>query len=43
MKREIKKMMQQEKYWNKVASEKEFTTPFKLDLFKNYVDKKAKI
>lgn len=36
-------MMQKEKYWNKVASEKEFTTPFKLDLFKNYVDNKAKI
>ncbi|ARE88289.1 class I SAM-dependent methyltransferase [Clostridium formicaceticum] len=36
-------MIQQDKYWNKVASEKEFTTPFKLDLFEDHVEKNSKI
>lgn len=36
-------MFQQDDYWNRVAPEKEFTTPFKLDLFANYVGKNDKI
>lgn len=36
-------MLKQNEYWNKVASEKKFTTPFKLDLFKNYVKKNDEI
>lgn len=36
-------MIQQDEYWNKVAAEKEFTTPFKIDLFENHVKKNDKI
>lgn len=36
-------MLQQDEYWNEVAYNKEFTTPFKLDLFKKYVEKNSKI
>ena len=36
-------MLTQETYWNKVAEEKEFTTPFQMELFKNNVSEKAKI
>lgn len=36
-------MLQQDKYWNKVASKKKFTTPFKIDLFQKYVKKSDRI
>jgi ubiquinone/menaquinone biosynthesis C-methylase UbiE len=36
-------MRNQEDYWNRVADEKNFTTPFQFDLFSKYVDKDAKI
>lgn len=36
-------MLTQEKYWNDVAFEKEFTTPFQMGLFKKNVSRKAKI
>ncbi|MGE7632179.1 class I SAM-dependent methyltransferase [Bacillus paramycoides] len=32
-------MNKQKEYWNGVANEKEFTTPFQLDLFSKYVNK----
>jgi SAM-dependent methyltransferase len=35
--------MDQKLYWNKVASTKEFTTPFQFDLFTKYVCKDANI
>ena len=35
--------MQQKDYWNSVADKKEFTTPFQLDIFSEYVPKDAKI
>ncbi|MDZ5610372.1 class I SAM-dependent methyltransferase [Bacillus pseudomycoides] len=34
-------MNKQKEYWNGVANEKEFTTPFQLDLFSKYVNKDA--
>ncbi|MED1093699.1 class I SAM-dependent methyltransferase [Bacillus paramycoides] len=34
-------MNKQQEYWNGVANEKEFTTPFQLDLFLKYVNKDA--
>ncbi|MBC6972600.1 methyltransferase domain-containing protein [Bacillus sp. Xin] len=34
-------MNKQQEYWNGVANEKEFTTPFQLDLFSKYVNKDA--
>jgi ubiquinone/menaquinone biosynthesis C-methylase UbiE len=36
-------MMQQEEYWNKVANETQFTTPFQFDLFFKYVTRDATI
>jgi len=33
----------QEGYWNNVAEEKDFTTPFQTELFKNHVPKEARI
>ncbi|MCK5313078.1 MAG: class I SAM-dependent methyltransferase [Desulfobacteraceae bacterium] len=36
-------MLTQETYWDKVAEEKEFTTPFQMELFKKNVSEKAKI
>jgi len=36
-------MKQQDKYWDKVAPIKEFTTPFDMELFKKYVKKDANI
>lgn len=36
-------MNKQEEYWNKVAEEKEFPTPFKLDEFLKYTSKEMKI
>jgi len=36
-------MLNQEDYWNSIADEKQFTTPFQIDLFSKYVDKGAKI
>jgi len=36
-------LLTQEKYWNSVAEEKEFTTPFQMELFKNFVPKEAQI
>lgn len=33
--------MLQKEYWDKVASEKNFTTPFQVDLFQKYVDKNS--
>jgi ubiquinone/menaquinone biosynthesis C-methylase UbiE len=36
-------MAKQNEYWNKVAPKKEFTTPFKIDLFKKHVSKNNKI
>ena len=35
--------MEQKDYWNDVADKKEFTTPFQLDIFSDYVHKDAKI
>jgi len=35
--------MEQKDYWNNVADEKEFTTPFQLDIFSEYVAKDAEI
>ncbi len=35
--------MNQEKYWDKVAEEKEFPTPFKMEVFERYVFKNMKI
>jgi len=35
--------MKQERYWNKVAGEKEFTTPFQISAFEKYVLKESKI
>ena len=35
--------MNQERYWNKVAGEKEFTTPFQISAFEKYVFKESKI
>lgn len=34
-------MNKQKEYWNGVANEKEFTTPFQFDLFSEYVNKDA--
>lgn len=36
-------MQNQKDYWNKVASDKRFTTPFRLDLFSRYVAKDDRI
>ena len=35
--------MDVKEYWNSVSNEKEFTTPFQIDEFSKYVDKKGKI
>ena len=35
--------MNQERYWDKVADEKEFTTPFQINVFEKYVSRKSKI
>jgi ubiquinone/menaquinone biosynthesis C-methylase UbiE len=35
--------MNQDSYWNKVAGEKEFTTPFQINVFEKYVSRKSKI
>ncbi|MCL1947010.1 MAG: class I SAM-dependent methyltransferase [Chitinivibrionia bacterium] len=35
--------MEQKLYWENVACEKEFTTPFQMEIFKKYVNKNAKI
>ena len=35
--------MEVKEYWNSVSNEKEFTTPFQIDEFSKYVDKKGKI
>lgn len=39
----MNKLQTQEKYWNNVAEEKEFTTPFQMELFKKFVPEDAKI
>lgn len=39
----MKKTSRQEKYWDKVAEEKEFPTPFQIDEFKKYVSKEMNI
>lgn len=36
-------MHDQKKYWDKVAEEKDFPTPFKIEEFKRYVSKEMKI
>lgn len=36
-------MKQQDKYWDKVAPIKQFTTPFNMELFKKYVNKDGNI
>jgi len=33
----------QKEYWNSVADEKKFTTPFHIDVFSKYVSKSSKI
>ena len=35
--------MNSKEYWNKVAKDKSFSTPFQMDIFKEYVDKDSKI
>lgn len=35
--------MEQEKYWDKVSDKKEFTTPFKMDLFCEHLKKDAAV
>ena len=35
--------MDSKEYWDMVAKEKEFTTPFQLEIFKKYVNKDSKI
>ncbi|MDI6724696.1 MAG: methyltransferase domain-containing protein [Methanobacterium sp.] len=37
------KIPDQKEYWNKVAEEKEFPTPFQMEEFKKYVSKEMKI
>jgi len=37
------KLPNQREYWNKVAEEKEFPTPFQMEEFKKYVSKEMKI
>ncbi len=39
----MNKLQTQEKYWDNVAEEKEFTTPFQMELFKQFVPKDAQI
>jgi SAM-dependent methyltransferase len=39
----MNKILTQDEYWDKAAGEKEFTTPFKIDLFEKYVPKDAQI
>lgn len=39
----MKKLLTQEEYWNKVAEEKELTTPFQLEVFKKYVPVESRI
>jgi SAM-dependent methyltransferase len=39
----MKKNMNQKIYWDKVAPVKEFTTPFQMEVFQNYVSKNASI
>ena len=39
----MNKLLTQEEYWDRVAEEKEFTTPFQMELFKKVVPKKARI
>ncbi|MCX2824889.1 class I SAM-dependent methyltransferase [Bacillus pseudomycoides] len=36
-------MKQQKQYWNEVAHEKQFTTPFRFDLFQTHVKQEASI
>ncbi|MCK5695871.1 MAG: class I SAM-dependent methyltransferase [Desulfobacula sp.] len=35
--------MNQQTYWDKAASKKEFTTPFQMDVFKSYVSRESVI
>jgi ubiquinone/menaquinone biosynthesis C-methylase UbiE len=35
--------MNQERYWDKIAGEKQFTTPFQISAFEKYVSRKSKI
>jgi ubiquinone/menaquinone biosynthesis C-methylase UbiE len=39
----MNKLLTQEEYWDSVAEEKEFTTPFQIKLFKKVVPKEARI
>ena len=39
----MNKLLTQKEYWDKVADEKEFTTPFQMELFKKNVSKEARI
>ena len=39
----MNKLLTQKEYWDNVAEEKEFTTPFQMELFKKNVPKKARI
>ncbi|MDA3917382.1 MAG: class I SAM-dependent methyltransferase [Deltaproteobacteria bacterium] len=39
----MNKLLTQEEYWDSVAGEKEFTTPFQMELFKKVVPKEARI
>ena len=36
-------IMNQQTYWDRAASQKEFTTPFQMDIFKTYVSKESVI
>ena len=36
-------LSEQEVYWDKVAEEKEFQVPFRMDLFQKYVSKEMKV
>ena len=35
--------MTSQEYWNKVANEKTFSTPFQLDIYKKYVNEDSRI
>ena len=35
--------MNSKEYWNMVAKDKKFSTPFQMDIYKEYVDKDKKI
>ena len=39
----MNKLLTQKEYWDNVAEEKEFTTPFQMELFKKNVSKEARI